>query len=347
MAGSDLAFLRGTNAKMKKILNQATAYVEEMLEGLCLAHPDYYVQTGTENRVIVRTSRKPKGRVAIVTGGGSGHLPVFTGYVGKGLADGCAIGEVFSSPSVDQIVDAIRAVNSGSGVLLLQGNYSGDNMNFEMASEIVQLDGIETRIVRVADDVASASLEERSKRRGVAGLLYAYKITGAKAETAASLEEVSSIATKAAIATRSIGVALTSCTVPAVGRPTFTLGDDEMEIGMGIHGERGVRRGKLLTADAIAEEMLSLLLADMPLQPGDRVSVLVNSLGATPFEELFIVYRYVAHRLAAMRVEIVAPLVGRYATSMEMAGMSLTFCRLDDELEALVKAPCDSPFLKV
>ncbi len=332
---------------MKKILNQATAYVEEMLEGLCLAYPGYYVQTGTENRVIVRTSQKPKGRVAIVTGGGSGHLPVFTGYVGKGLADACAIGEVFSSPSVDQIVDAIRAVSSGSGVLLLQGNYSGDNMNFEMASEIVQLDGIETRIVRVADDVASASLEERSKRRGVAGLLYAYKIAGAKAETAASLEEVTSIATKAATATRSIGVALTPCTVPAVGRPTFTLGDDEMEIGMGIHGERGVRRGKLLTADAIAEEMLSLLLADMPLQPGDRVSVLVNSLGATPVEELFIVYRYVARRLAAMQVEIVSPLVGRYATSMEMAGMSLTFCKLDDELEALLKAPCDSPFLKV
>lgn len=345
--GSDLAFLRGTKTNMKKILNQATAYVEEMLEGLCLAYPGYYVQTGTENRVIVRTSQKPKGRVAIVTGGGSGHLPVFTGYVGKGLADACAIGEVFSSPSVDQIVDAIRAVSSGSGVLLLQGNYSGDNMNFEMASEIVQLDGIETRIVRVADDVASASLEERSKRRGVAGLLYAYKIAGAKAETAASLEEVTSIATKAATATRSIGVALTPCTVPAVGRPTFTLGDDEMEIGMGIHGERGVRRGKLLTADAIAEEMLSLLLADMPLQPGDRVSVLVNSLGATPVEELFIVYRYVARRLAAMQVEIVSPLVGRYATSMEMAGMSLTFCKLDDELEALLKAPCDSPFLKV
>lgn len=332
---------------MKKILNQPTAYVEEMLEGLCLAQPDYYVQTGTEKRVIVRTLQKPKGRVAIVTGGGSGHLPVFTGFVGEGLADACAIGEVFSSPSVDQIVDAIRAVSSGSGVLLLQGNYSGDNMNFEMASEIVQLDGIDTRIVRVADDVASASPEERSKRRGVAGLLYAYKIAGAKAETPASLEVVASVATKAATATRSIGVALTSCTVPAVGRPTFTLGEDEMEIGMGIHGERGVRRGKLLTADAIAEEMLSLLLTDMPLQPGDRVSVLVNSLGATPFEELYIVYRYIAHRLAAMRVEIVAPLVGRYATSMEMAGMSLTVCKLDDELEVLLKAPCDSPFLKV
>ena len=347
MAGSGPAFLRETNTKMKKILNQPTAYVEEMLEGLCLAHPDYYVQTGTENRVIVRTAQKPKGRVAIVTGGGSGHLPVFTGYVGRGLADACAIGEVFSSPSVDQIADAIRAVSSGSGVLLLQGNYSGDNMNFEMASEIVELDGIETKIVKVADDVASASLEERSKRRGVAGLLYAYKIAGAKAETTASLVEVASIAAKAANATRSIGVALTSCTVPAVGRPTFSLGDDEMEIGMGIHGERGVRRGKLLTADAIAEEMLSLLLADMPLQSGDRVSVLVNSLGATPVEELFIVFRYVAHRLAEMRVEIVAPLVGRYATSMEMAGMSLTLCKLDDELEALLKARCDSPFLKV
>ena len=332
---------------MKKILNQATAYVEEMLEGLCLAHPNYYVKTGTENRVIVRTSQKPRGRVAIVTGGGSGHLPVFTGYVGKGLADACAIGEVFSSPSVDQIADAIRAVSSGSGVLLLQGNYSGDNMNFEMASEIVELDGIETKIVKVADDVASASLEERSKRRGVAGLLYAYKIAGAKAETTASLEEVASIAAKAANATRSIGVALSSCIVPAAGRPTFSIGEDEMEIGMGIHGERGVRRGKLMTADAIAEEMISQLLADMPLHLGDRVSVLVNSLGATPVEELFIVYRYVAHRLAALGVEIVAPLVGRYATSMEMAGATMTLLKLDAELEGLLTAPCDCAFWRV
>lgn len=332
---------------MKKILNQPTAYVDETLDGLCLAHPGYYKRTGTGARVIVRASDPSKGKVGIVTGGGSGHLPVFTGYVGQGLADACAIGEVFSSPSVDQIAEAIRAVSSGSGVLLLHGNYSGDNMNFEMAAEMAELEGIETRAVRVADDVASANREERSRRRGVAGLVYAYKISGAKAEKLASLEDVAAIAQKTAEAVRSVGVALTSCTVPAVGRPTFSIGEDEMEIGMGIHGERGVRRGPLKQADAIAEEMMSLLLADMPLKSGDRISVLVNSLGATPLEELFIAYRYVGRRLAELKVDIVAPLVGRYATSMEMTGMSLTICKLDSELEALLKEPCDSPFMRV
>ncbi len=228
---------------MKKLLNEPTAYVDETLEGLCLAYPNYYKRIGTGGRVIVRAYSTDNRKVGIVTGGGSGHLPVFTGYIGKGLADGCAVGEVFSSPSVDQIVEAIRAVNSGAGVLLLHGNYSGDNMNFEMAAEVAELDGIETLSVRVADDVASANLAERSKRRGVAGLVYGYKIAGAKAEALGSLKEVASAAQKAADATRSMGVALTSCTVPAVGHPTFSIGEDEMEIGMGIHGERGVRRG--------------------------------------------------------------------------------------------------------
>jgi dihydroxyacetone kinase-like protein len=332
---------------MKKILNDPFAFVTEMLEGLCSAHPQYYRQTGPGGRVIVRVDGGVEGKVGIVTGGGSGHLPVFTGYVGKGLVDACAIGEVFSSPSVDQIAEAIRAAHHGAGVLCLYGNYSGDNMNFDMAGELLEIEGIRTATVRVADDVASASLAERSKRRGVAGLLYAYKIAGAKADTLGSLEAVSALAQKAADACRSVGVALTPCTVPTVGRPTFTVGEDEMEIGMGIHGEPGVRRGPLKKADAIAEEMLSLLLADMPLRSGDRISVLVNSLGATPLEELYIVYRYVARRLSDLGVEIVMPLVGRYATSMEMAGMSVTFCMLDDELEALLKAPCDSPFLRI
>ena len=332
---------------MKKILNEPFAYVTEMLEGLCLAHPQYYRQIGAQGRVIVRADGGVKGKVGIVTGGGSGHLPVFTGYVGKGLVDACAIGEVFSSPSVDQIADAIRATDRGAGVLCLHGNYSGDNMNFDMASEMLALEGIPTTTVRVADDVASASLPERSKRRGVAGLVYAYKIAGAKADTLSNLEAVTAIAQKAVEVCRSVGVALTSCTVPTVGRPTFTISEDEMEIGMGIHGEPGVRRGPLRKADTIAEEMLFLLSADMPLKSGDRISVLVNSLGATPLEELYIVYRYVARRLSALGIRIVLPLVGRYATSMEMAGMSLTFCQLDDDLEAFLKAPSDSPFLRI
>jgi dihydroxyacetone kinase-like protein len=209
------------------------------------------------------------------------------------------------------------------------------------------MEDISTTTVRVADDVASAPPAECSKRRGVAGLVYAYKIAGAKADQMASLDEVTAVAKRAVDACRSMGVALTPCTVPAVGRPTFEISATEMEIGMGIHGEPGVRRGPLKPADAIAEEMLSALLADMPLRSGDRVSVLVNSLGATPPEELYIVYRYVARQLARSGVEIVMPLVGRYATSMEMTGMSLTFCKLDAELETLLKAPCDCPFWKV
>ena len=332
---------------MKKILNEPFAYVDEMLEGLCLAHPQYYKQTGPAGRVIVRADAPVRGKVGIVSGGGSGHLPVFTGYVGKGLLDACAIGDVFSSPAVDQVAEAIRAAHGGAGVLCLYGNYGGDNMNFDMAREMVEMEDIRTTAVRVADDVASAPLAERAKRRGVAGLVYAYKLAGAKAAQFATLEEVTASAQKAVDACRSVGVALTPCTVPAVGRPTFTISESEMEIGMGIHGEPGVRRGPLKPADAIAEEMLAYLLADLPLQRRDRVSILVNSLGATPPEELYIVYRCVARKLAGLGVEIVQPLVGRYATSMEMAGMSLTFCRLDAELEALLKAPCDCPFLRI
>jgi dihydroxyacetone kinase-like protein len=332
---------------MKKILNDPFAYVDEMLDGLCLAFPTYYRRTGPEGRVIARPSGAVKGKVGIVSGGGSGHLPVFTGYVGPGLLDACAIGEVFSSPSVDQMTAAIRVANGEAGVLRLYGNYGGDNMNFDMAGEILEMEGIQCTTVRVADDVASSSLEERSKRRGVAGLVYAYKIAGAKAESLASLEEVTAVAQKAADACRSVGVALTPCTIPSVGRPTFEIGDDEMEIGMGIHGEPGVRRGPLRKADAITDEMTSLLLTDMPLSSQDRVSVLVNSLGATPLEELFIVYRQLSKCLADTGVTIVVPLVGRYATSMEMSGFSITLCKLDEELEGLLKAPCDCPFLKV
>ncbi len=332
---------------MKKILNEPFTYVDEMLEGLCAAHPQYYRQVGPDGRVIARPSSPVEGKVGVVSGGGSGHLPVFTGYVGRGLLEACAIGDVFSSPNVDQMVEAIRTANGGAGVLLLYGNYSGDVMNFDMASEMVEMEDIPTKTVLVADDVASAGPEERSKRRGVAGMVYAYKMAGAKAEAMADLEEVAAIAQRAVDACRSVGVALTPCTVPAAGRPTFEVGEDEMEIGMGIHGEPGVRRGPMRPADAIAEEMLNMILKDMPLSSGDRASVMCNSLGATPPEELYIVYRYVARKMADLGVEIVMPLVGRYATSMEMAGMSITICRLDDELEALLREPCDCAFWRI
>ncbi len=250
---------------MKKILNNPLDYANETLEGLCAAHPRYYKRIGAEGRVIVRPDAPIKGKVGIVTGGGSGHLPVFTGYLGPGLLDACAIGDVFASPGVDLMADAIRAANGGAGVLRLYGNYGGDNMNFDMAGEILEMEDVRTTTVRVADDVASAGPQERSKRRGIAGMVYCFKIAGAKADTMADLDSVTATAQKAADACRTAGVALTPCTVPAAGRPTFTIAEDEMEIGMGIHGEPGVRRGVLRTADETAEEMLGMLLADMPL----------------------------------------------------------------------------------
>ncbi len=229
----------------------------------------------------------------------------------------------------------------------LYGNYGGDVMNFDMAGEMLEMEDVPSTSVKLADDVASAPPAEAEKRRGVAGIVYAYKIAGAAAEAGKNLDEVTRIAQAAADACRSIGAALTPCTVPQAGRPTFTIADDEMEMGMGIHGEPGVWRGKLRTADAIASEMLDMLLADRPLVAGDRASVLVNSLGATPAEELYILYRQVHARLSGLGVTIVMPLVGRYACSMEMTGVSITICKLDAELEGLLKAPAECAFWKV
>ncbi len=332
---------------MKKILNDPYSYVDEMLVGLCAAHPEHYMQTGEGGRVIARAGGAVSGKVGIVTGGGSGHLPVFTGYVGTGLLDACAIGDVFASPSVEQMADAMRAANGGAGVLRLYGNYGGDVMNFDMAGDMLEMEDIPSTTVLLADDVASAKPEEAEKRRGVAGMVYAFKIAGAAAERKGDLAEVTRIAQKAADHCRSIGAALTPCTVPQAGKPTFEIAEDEMEMGMGIHGEPGVWRGKLRSADAIAAEMVDTLLADMPLGSGDRVSPLINSLGATPPEELYILYRYVKQRFDDLGVSVVMPLVGRYATSMEMSGVSFTFCKLDDELEALLKAPAACAFWTV
>lgn len=332
---------------MKKILNNPEKYVDEMLEGFVAAHPECYRMHGDSGKVVARAEKAKDGKVGIVTGGGSGHLPVFTGYVGEGLLDACAIGDVFSSPSAEQMADAIRVADQNAGVLRLYGNYGGDIMNFDMAGELVEFEDIACTTVLLTDDVASAPPEEHEKRRGVAGMVYAFKLAGAAAEEGRDLAGVTAVAQKAADACRSIGAALSSCTVPQAGKPTFDIADDEMEMGMGIHGEPGVWRGKLRTADEIAEEMMDRLLADMPLASGDRVSILVNSLGATPPEELYILYRIVKQRLENIGATIVMPLVGRYATSMEMSGVSFTLCKLDDELEALLKAPCDCAFWRV
>jgi dihydroxyacetone kinase-like protein len=330
---------------VKKIINDPFAMVDEMLEGIILAHPDMLRLVGADKRAVVRADAPVKGKVGIATGGGSGHLPVFMGYVGQGFVDGCAIGNVFSSPTVDQMLAATKAISSGAGVLYLFGNYSGDVMNFGMAAEMAEAEGIHVETVLACDDVASAPKGQEAKRRGVAGIFYAYKLTGAKAETMAPLAEVKRIAEKAIAATRSMGVALSPCTVPAAGRPTFTLGEDEMEIGMGIHGEPGVRRGKLEPADRITSTLTETILADMALARGDEVSVLVNGLGATPQEELYVMYRQVHKILSGRGITVYRPYIGEYATSMEMAGASVSLCRLDGELKALLDAPARTPFV--
>lgn len=332
---------------MKKFLNDPNRYVDDMLDGMCEAHPERYLRLGDSGRVLVRANAQVEGRVGIVTGGGSGHLPLFHGYIGNGFIDACAVGNVFAGPRVDDCLAAMHAVSSGSGVLQLYGNYGGDRMNFEMSKEFAELEGIEVASVRVADDVASASKQEREKRRGVAGLVYAYKLAGAKADQLASLKEVTATAAKAASACYSIGIALSPCIVPEVGTPAFEMDDNEVGFGMGIHGEPGIWRGKIRTADDLTNEMLHHLLDDARLSRGSRISILVNSLGATPLEELYIAYKTVAKVLSEKGIEIVMPLVGRYATSMEMAGVSLTFCVLDEELEALLKAPASCPFWSV
>lgn len=329
---------------MRKILNDPNHYVRDMLEGLLAAHPDQLGFTGNDPHCIVRADAPVAGKVALATGGGSGHLPVFLGYVGRGMLDGCAVGDVFASPSAEQMLEVTRRIHGGRGVLYLYGNYSGDRMNFDMAAEMADLDGIEVRSIRVSDDVASAPAERRERRRGVAGLVFAYKVAGARADQGAPLDEVEAVTRRALDNIGSMGVALSPCTVPAAGRPTFTIAEDEMEIGMGIHGEPGMKREKLQSADEIAERMATTILADMRLHAGDRLAVMVNGLGATPPEELYILYRRVRQLLDARDLAVHRAYVGEYATSMEMTGASLTFFKLDDELAHLLDYPAQTPF---
>ena len=327
---------------MKKILNDPKNFVPEMLDGLLKAHPDQLTYAGNDVHCIVRADAPVTGKVALATGGGSGHLPVFLGYVGKGMLDGCAVGDVFQSPSADQMLEVTRRIHGGRGVVYIYGNYGGDIMNFDMAAEMAGMEDIEVRTVLVKDDVVSNA--DPDKRRGVAGMVFAFKCAGAKADLGGSLDEVEAVARKALANLRTMGVALTPCIVPQVGKPTFTLGEDEMEMGMGIHGEPGVSRESLKPADEIATRMLSAIRSELTLSAGDRVAVMVNGLGATPPEELYIVYRKVHDILSADGVRVHRAYVGEYATSMEMAGCSLTVFKLDDELAALLDHPAHTPF---
>ena len=327
---------------MQKILNQPEPFVDEMLEGILAAHPDHLRRPSP--RAVVRADAPVEGKVGIATGGGSGHLPVFMGYVGRGLIDGAAIGNVFASPSSDDMLDVTRSISAGKGVLYLYGNYGGDRLNFDLAAELATDEGIEVRTILGADDVASAPADRAGTRRGIAGIFFLYKVAGARAAEGASLDDVVAVTERAAAGTRTMGVALSPCTIPAAGMPTFELPIGQMEIGMGIHGEPGVRRGPLESANQIAEELTRTILDDLPYESRDEVAVLVNGLGATPKEELYILYRAVERILDAEGIRVHRVWVGEYATSLEMAGASLTLLRLDDELRRLVDAPAETPF---
>lgn len=332
---------------MNKILNARSEYVNEMMEGLCAAHPHYLRQSPDSARVLLRVRESVRPQVGIVSGGGSGHMPLFHGYLGTGLLSACAVGNVFAGPRVDDCAIAMRASEEGVGVLQLYGNYGGDRMNFDMARELLELEDMKVATVLVTDDVASAPAEEHYKRRGVAGLIYAYKIAGARAAEGASLEDVARAAFTAVENCRSIGIALSPCVIPESGKISFEAGEGEVQFGMGIHGEPGIWHGPMQTADALTSQMMECLLAELPVSRTDRVSVLVNSLGSTPLEELYIMYRRISQILKDRGVKIVSPLIGRFATSMEMGGASISLLRLDETLENLLLAPANCVFWRV
>jgi phosphoenolpyruvate---glycerone phosphotransferase subunit DhaK len=324
-------------ALSQKLINDGDAAVDEMLSGVMAAHGDLLARASSR-AIVARFGPRP-GKVALVIGGGSGHEPTFLGFVGKGLADAAAVGNVFASPPPQPCVDAAMAAHGGAGVLFMYGNYAGDVMNFDMATEMLEMEGIAARTVLTTDDIASAT--DRGKRRGVAGNVFIFKAAGAAADLMLSLDEVERVARHANARTYTMGVALSACSLPQTRRPNFDLPGGEMEIGMGIHGEPGVRRGPLRPANAVADEIMDAILAEMDAPQGARVAVLVNSLGSTPLMELYILYARVAERLAQAGLAVHRALVGPYCTSMEMAGASITVMHLDAELTALIDHPCD------
>jgi phosphoenolpyruvate---glycerone phosphotransferase subunit DhaK len=331
----------------QKLINDGAAAVDEMLEGVLVAHGDKLFRPDNAPRAVVSRHGPRPGKVALVIGGGSGHEPTFLGFVGKGLADAAAIGNVFASPPPQPAVDAALAANGGAGVLFMYGNYAGDVMNFNMASELLALEGVEARTVLTTDDIASAPPDQKEKRRGVAGNVFIFKAAGAAADRMLSLDKVEQVARHANARTFTVGVALAPCSLPATRRNNFEIAPGEMEIGMGIHGEPGMRREPLRPADSVADEMMDAILAEMRASRGDRVAVLVNSLGATPLIELYILFRRVARRIGEAGLMIHSSLVGPYCTSLEMAGASITLMHLDDELQSLLDHPCDCAMFQV
>lgn len=330
---------------MRKLINTPDNLVQEMLEGILLAHPDQLRSVG-DIHSIVRADAPVERKVGIVTGGGSGHLPLFLGYVGRGLLDGVAVGDVFASPTASQILEVTRAVDSGAGVLYLYGNYGGDVMNFDLSAEFAAMEGLTTKTVVGRDDVASSPKGEEEFRRGIAGIFMLFKVAGAKANIGATLDEVVRVTSLASANTRTMGVALSPMILPSVGHSTFELPEGQMEVGMGIHGERGVKRQDLLPANEVADILLDSILADLNIPSGSEVALLVNGLGSTPLEELYVLYRRIHSRFAELGVHIHRRWVGEYVTSLEMAGASISVMVLDDELKELIDAPAHTPFFQ-
>lgn len=326
---------------MKKIINDPKQYTDDMLKGIYAAHGDVVKYVEGDLRCYC-TAKKKEGKVAIITGGGTGHLPLFLGYVGENLLDGCGVGGVFQSPSAEQIYNVSKEVEAGAGILYLYGNYTGDIMNFDMAAEMCEMDDIETKSIVGADDVNSN--ENPETRRGVAGIFFMYKCAGAKAALMGNLEEVLAAAQKAKDNTRTVGFALTPCIIPEIGHSNFTLGENEMAMGMGIHGEPGIWNGPIKTSEELAKESLDTLLLDMPLKEGEEVCVLINGLGATSIEELYILSGNVNTLLREKGVRIYRTFVGEYATSMEMAGASISICKVDEEMKEWIDMPVNTPF---
>jgi dihydroxyacetone kinase len=329
---------------MKKLINDPNAVAAETIEGLALAYP-HILKKLDGIQAVARNDAPVRGKVAVLTGGGSGHEPLFAGYVGRGLPDASVAGNIFASPPPIPIMSAAQQVHSGRGVLLLYGNYSGDILNFDVAAEELMADGIEVVTVRISDDVASAPRERRQERRGVAGDIFVVKVAGAAAEELLDLQAVAAAAEKANERTSSMGVALTSCIIPASGKPIFRIGDDEMELGMGLHGEPGVERGRLRPASEVAEFLVSRILADLKIASGEEVAVLVNGLGATPMGELLIIFRSVHRLLEDAGISIFRTYVGNYSASLDMAGCSVSLMHLDSDLKRGLLAPCEGPGL--
>ena len=328
---------------MKKLINDPNKVSEELFEGFMAAYAKRFNLRRVENYTVAVRNDIAPGRVAILTGGGSGHEPIFLKMLGPGMADVAVCGGIFAAPAPDPIVAGAKAAGRGAGVFMIHGNYAGDNMNFDMANEILTDEGIKTYALRVWDDVASAPRERMHERRGVTADIFLLKLAGALAEEGASLAEMIPIMERARHNCRSMGVALTSATIPQTGKPTFTLADDEMEIGIGAHGEPGVGREKIATADDTCRRMMEMIVADLPFKRGDEVALMVNSMGATTLMELYIMTREAHRVLGAMGIEVYDTRVGEYFTCQEMAGCYITLMKLDDELKPLYDAPVHTP----